>query len=532
MIKKILFSVLLFLFCFSVNVLADEGDYSIKSATFDVHLLSNGNAQIRETWYVNYEEGVFDSFFNKILLDTSKGKEKYFNVIDFKASIDGIECFKAENNEDKIPFSYYLENGFNDNESVVYYTLYFEKENVLGYFEVEYTLTNVVKLVDDSYYFFDYRILPDEFDKNIDTVYINIDTFDEESDVWIIDNKIGVATDGQNLGKVTANNVIGKYGIQIKIENTHFNVLGVSKISSEYLYLKNTGLDKTIILGCIAILIVILSFVFFVLIRNRKSLKEKYILKKYREKIIKNQMGSYSKICDIINRWVPNYFTPTLFAITMSENFFLGLFILLISLKNKRLISFFEDNSGIYIVYCNDESKYTSYSEKFIFEIFKEIDKEILDKGFNSEVADGYNIFNIRSLMYYFKDFNKSLWLLKHFNFLVSVKLPKEIKKSRLLKDYLFIKAYFEIVPEKDLCYSNLFKSFNNLEETLFYLRFTHKSIESMEKEAVNYIGNKLRKALDSEIVSIASYCMKSFVLECIERDLRMNIDYTMRVID
>lgn len=203
--------------------------YTINSADFNIIINDDGSAKITETWDVTYQKGQFTRFYKNIL--TSLPESEYFsNIKNFTASIDGIPCNHTTNTDSR-PDGYFA---LTKDGKIVTYELFKKSENQNRKFQVSYTLTDIVKLVNNEYYFFSYRVLPKGYQKKINNLNINIGLANPTTETEI---ELKYLTDGKPMkdGKIiiiTAHNVNDLQKIQLKITGKTFIIPETSKISN------------------------------------------------------------------------------------------------------------------------------------------------------------------------------------------------------------------------------------------------------------------------------------------------------------
>ena len=163
---KRVFLSLLFVLCIVLNlnsfVFAADKEYSFDSVDFLVQLNSDGSADIKETWIVDYKKGEFSRFYKNIYLDVLK-EEVFTKIGNWEVFVDGTPCNYTTDSNSRPNYHYTLI----DNGDTLTYEVYVASENQTLFFEINYTLYDVVKYVDNDYYLFTYRFLPDEYKNNV-----------------------------------------------------------------------------------------------------------------------------------------------------------------------------------------------------------------------------------------------------------------------------------------------------------------------------------------------------------------------------
>ena len=147
---------------FPVNA-SEKKLHTIESAHFDVLLNEDGSADITETWVVTFVSGEFSRFRKEIYLKVTD-LERFASVTNISVSIDGEQCEESETN------------GFNCVTTDDTFIIYANKasENITRTYTFSYTLTDVVKKIDDNTSKFSYRFVGKNHTINIDELTITI----------------------------------------------------------------------------------------------------------------------------------------------------------------------------------------------------------------------------------------------------------------------------------------------------------------------------------------------------------------------
>jgi hypothetical protein len=117
-----------------VSVNAENKKYAIESVHFDVLLTEHGDANITETWIINYEKGEFNRFYKNIYMDLPK-EEEFSDIEDLRVTVDDEEyrlILDGSRSEGFYSSSY--------SDSIYTYEVYFSKSEEISKITVSYTL--------------------------------------------------------------------------------------------------------------------------------------------------------------------------------------------------------------------------------------------------------------------------------------------------------------------------------------------------------------------------------------------------------
>ncbi len=130
--------------------------YDIPSADFLVEIKEDGTVNITEKWKVVYKKGQRITFKKEIygedvpLIETFVLDEDSVQVL-----IDGQSCLKTTDTEERPDDTFYIWDDWNGSYHIECYK---RSENVTRNYEIRYRLKDAVKLVDDRYYAFSFRL--------------------------------------------------------------------------------------------------------------------------------------------------------------------------------------------------------------------------------------------------------------------------------------------------------------------------------------------------------------------------------------
>lgn len=412
--KKHICSLLLVFFiicnCFIPTVFADDKEYSIDSVDFCVQLNEDGSADIIETWQVNYKKGEFSRFYKNIYLDVPLDEKFsiHFNAV----TVNGQQCEYTDDTESRKDYTYSLiDEGYR-----LRYEIYAQSENEVKEYQIKYTLHDVVKYVDNEFYWFEYRFLPYGFEQNISTLTIHIDTPGDGLNLKLVDLTKGETTTEQSRVSIATTNVSDLYKVELKMTGSGFATLESSCLDSDDLdgYMDDADMFITVLIlvGVIAVIGISVS-----VYESRKTKKLEQYLK-----------DNPNMLRNIYNKWVPTHFTAAEFAANVSHNFYLSYLVYLADLADKKIIKLGDDYE--YIEYPSNYD-YKNYQD----EILKLLDgcrERAKRKGFETELVDGKWILPTSYLEIYFakaktyNDIKKTL---------LSISRKSAIKDNEFIKD-------------------------------------------------------------------------------------------------
>ena len=145
------------------SVRAEEKEYSVPAADFEVEIKNDGTVHVTENWEVSYTRGDFTRFYKDIYRTVPT--EETFNLDEdsMKVSIDGKECSPAYNTTDRENYTFYLEKSFEE------YTVhcFLASSHVNRKYQISYTIKDAVKIVDGEYYLVTFRMIGANFPKTV-----------------------------------------------------------------------------------------------------------------------------------------------------------------------------------------------------------------------------------------------------------------------------------------------------------------------------------------------------------------------------
>lgn len=208
----------------ALNVQASEKKYcSIDSANFDIQLLENGDANITETWTVDYE-GKYSRFYKDIHSGSLTTAEKYTDSKFNYLTINGVECAYAEDLDAREDYTYSIVNQGGNTTINWYYNV--EDDEVT--YEANYTIENIVKETVANQAVFCYRLIGKDFTKEIDNVSIKISTYNNQPvDLYYTNKENSIAISTDNNGTLYIDSTKASSGLFRVIATTNIDVFTI-----------------------------------------------------------------------------------------------------------------------------------------------------------------------------------------------------------------------------------------------------------------------------------------------------------------
>lgn len=265
----------IFIFTSNTTAYAEEKQYDIENATFNVMLTEDGNAYVTEKFEINFKKGDFTRF-NLSRLKSPNEMEAYDNIQINSFRIDGEECSKTGDLDNRPENTYRIL----DTGDKIEYEWYFRANNRMVTLENSYLLNNVVKANENGYAFFCYRFLGVDFKKEIKNLEINIKApkscamevrNNSNMDYTVYEDNVNLS-DTDRCGIVKVNVAMDKeiFSPNIKI------------ISQEAIHFGDENEDESngegiIVVAFLAVVCTVLAFLFVSHKRNKLANNEKYI---------------------------------------------------------------------------------------------------------------------------------------------------------------------------------------------------------------------------------------------------------------
>ena len=516
-----------------VNVNADTKKYTTESVDFDVFLTEDGDAEITETWIVNYEKGEFTRFHKNIYMDLPK-EEKIIRITDFKVEVDGEEyepTSNREDREDRPEGKFYY--GFINSDTYTY-EVFFRKSEERVKIEVSYILNDVVKYIDNEYYLFVYRFLPKGYKDNIEDFSVKIRTENDNDGMKVLYKTKG-KTEVDDFAIVEASNVSDLFKIKVRINGDAFDfITSMSHINSSEVSNdrpnKKSGSDSDFVeIFCnLLTLCLFIGFGFVppLIIRGQKKKKEKQWKLEYEE----NPYMFEKKVNDIVESWVGKYFSPAMFVTQITKNYYFSFFAFLADLHSRQLINFSEDS--LYLYYFINSKYYANGYDKEIYDLLQDIKTYGIHKGTYTEMSGNCYILPISVIREYFSEFDNYSNLREVlFKTVSSVTLLGEEKKQ-FKRDREFIGYALGLLPKKKVKYEDILKTYGRIGSAMDLLYFTIQDNTVLQRD-FDTTNIKSQEDLDSlngldfVISSMAILSFDYYVEECAKRHINVNTGYS-----
>lgn len=517
-----------------VNVNADTKKYTTESVDFDVFLTEDGDAEIKETWIVNYEKGEFTRFRKNIYMDLPK-EEKIIRITDFKVEVDGEEyepTSNREDREDRPEGKFYY--GFINSDTYTY-EVFFRKSEERVKIEVSYILNDVVKYIDNEYYLFVYRFLPKGYKDNIEDFSVKIRTENDNDGMKVLYKTKG-KTEVDAFAIVEASNVSDLFKIKVRINGdafdniTQMSYINSSEVSNDRPNKKSGSYnDFAETIGTFLAIGLFIGFGFVppLIIRGQKKKKEKQWKLEYEE----NPYMFEKKVYDIVESWMGKYFSPAMFVTQISKNYYFSFFAFLADLHSRQLINF-SDNS-LYLYYFIDNRYYSNGYDIEIFNLLEKIREYGETKGVNTTVSGNCYILPINAIREYFNDFNNYANLREVlFKTVSSVILTDKEEKKRFSNDREFIGYALGLLPKKKVKYEDVLSNYGRLGSAMDLLYFVIQDNTVLQKD-LDTTNVKSQddldrvNGLDFVVASIAILSYDYYVDECARRHINVNTGYS-----
>ncbi len=486
-----------FIICLLVMIIsipvayADNKECSFDSANFSVFLNSDGSADVTEEWTVNYKKGIFSRLYKNIFLGVPKEEE--FEIGNWNVTVDGIYCDYTTDTNDRPDFHY----GVIDKGKIVTYEVYAKSQEQIRTYKISYTLYDVVKHVDDEYYLFTYRFLPNNYKNNVKS--LNVDIFAPNSDctMKVLYHTSGSAEEQSDYGEVNieTRNAKDMFKVKVRIDGDVFSN-SITELNSSELENRNIssilnygiflvlsliniivytkldyGINKKNILislfiiffalGITGILFGITELLIFIIILNIGIFIE--TLKRLRCKRIANK--NPQKVQQIINKWAPYFKCQAQFVSYFGDNSYISFLIYLIDLFYNQVIGFSPDYDYIYYPIDINNDKYIDNYYHHILKILEDIriSNEVVVNGIHTDSERGfwklsvYCIFEYINNKYSYENVDKTINDIKN----TTLNIPN---KSAFLKDVKLLSYVFSYTtPPISLNFENLCKNYRNI---------------------------------------------------------------------
>ena len=355
----IIICVLLILLLTGLLIATQAKEYSIKSADFKVQILKNGDAKVTETWTVNFTKGKFTRFYISRYLKLPEAEK--FSDIEYHYFMVNDQVCTLNNSNQRTPFTYNIKTT-EENET---YTWYIDAQNEELIFEVQYTLKDIVKHVNDRKNTpeFCYRFVGKNFEKTIENLTIEI-YLPKKCEMEVSSTLYHRQVEG-NVAKFSARNFSGLAKVTLSIPKEVFSETLPVAIESEPVS-SLPSIDKIgrlllkILTVCLNIIII--TFVFF------RPLKDK--VTNIQHSHLKELAKDTQLIESILNHFTSLNITPVEYnkivcGLCTEMNVFR---LILLELIRRRIIFFDQNNLHIDIT---KNSSLKAYENEFLNTLLK-----------------------------------------------------------------------------------------------------------------------------------------------------------------
>jgi len=228
--------VILCIFMMPITAFAEEKDYSIPSADFEVEIGNDGTVNVTEKWEVSYTSGDFTRFYKDIYRLVPEEEKFSLDEGSMKVSIDGKECAPVDNIIDREDYTFCLEKS----ENAYTVSCFLASSHMDREYQISYTINDAVKIVDGEYYLVTFRLIGADFPKTVGRVSACF-TAPEGAAAEVRNGQYfdTLVSEG-NTVKVEAQNWKGVFKVKVRID--HANIANSVSLSAEQL--SNSDRDR------------------------------------------------------------------------------------------------------------------------------------------------------------------------------------------------------------------------------------------------------------------------------------------------
>lgn len=503
--------------------------YTVNSLDVNVYLNEYGDAEIEETWVVDYS-GSFSRFYKNIYLDLPKD-ESISQISNWSVSIDGVDCERTNDIESRTPYTFAII----EEKDKLRYEIYSDTNSEIREFQIRYTLEDVVKYVDNSYYLFVMRCLPDGYKDNIENLNVRISTFDLNTDIIGLYNTKGIEKFENGLYILEAKNCKDMYKVRVRLENINIGVSSENYLTDSELSSNIENIDNIfgifLVLFCLMLIMVLLVCDSYLTFTNyKKTCEEKkgylykiefwhvflentffiilssqeilfivpllisnFVFYKNRSYISKAYTQVYNRI-QYLMEYVKNSRKVSPFIICSYWEAFNQIFALMgvhpLSLFNYNLYKMIENKE----IFISPNQDYIYYKDRDLeksniamLRLFNDTIKYSIENGKNVILKQkkyvDYNAISISAIYYYinnnFVDFQKNFFVIHDF-------MDKKVTKNV----YSEIKRLRKIIKIMKLPKLINNESINNLNSPIEFLTFIQLNMGKLEKNTFKFLSN------------------------------------------
>ena len=253
-----------------VRVYADDKEYKVDSAEFEVEYEPDGTAVITEKWAVTYISGNFTRFYKDI--NNPENNLEHFDRVELiSCSVDGREA-EASSSIDRVDYHYFYEKNSSRTSDTIHWFLHSSNQTV--HYEVKYKIFNSVKLDKHDNAVFCYRFIGDSFPKTVGRTLIKARIPGNTDNVNITCSDGDYFFDG-NILTTEAENVSGILKLRVEMDSSEFT--GLSRvIDGSHSSGSEQNIDSWIdVVMTIGIIILFLLFPIFFIYRVVKLIIKK-----------------------------------------------------------------------------------------------------------------------------------------------------------------------------------------------------------------------------------------------------------------
>ena len=304
-------------------VFAVEKEYTIDSASFSIDIDEQGDAYVSEHWTVNYKKGAFSRFYKNIYLQVPNDEK--FQIEFTSILVDGRECTYTNDTNERIDYTYSIV----ETSNTIRYEIYMNSEDVVREFTVNYVLSDVVKNVNNEYYLFKFRLLPQGFQETIKRTNVSVTLPDDNFEILDSNINQGSAYIEDGILISSDNNVNDLYKVGITFDGNMKDSVYISSTNS------NTATNIITVLDDFPTLFMFATTLLF--FASICAVAQE--IKKNKELHAMLQNNPYL-MDTLYKKWVPTYFTPAEFSCYLTKNYCLNYLICLAELTHSGIVQF------------------------------------------------------------------------------------------------------------------------------------------------------------------------------------------------
>lgn len=255
-------SLIVFLNLFTIPVQAvEDGGFNINSANYDVVFMENGDVKVIEHWYLDYFDAG-NTFNERFISKYSKSLAKRTTLEDVRVYVGENICDETKSNEYQEDYTYNIK----ENEKGYRISVFMNsKENDKRQITLVYTLKNLIKSVDNEYYYINFDATPYSILKEIDVLTLtfrlhNDERIEIEEEPIIFPVFAAPSRVGNNIQIKVRELEETKLTTILKIKNNCFNIPPEAVISKKDVPFKPRHIDlflmSTLVYFLISIIII------------------------------------------------------------------------------------------------------------------------------------------------------------------------------------------------------------------------------------------------------------------------------------